>query len=181
MWSCHCQQLNPHPTTVSLRTNPHTLYNIHAVSAKLHVRYYFVVHKQLLCTVFRISVLPVPSGFCSAGAKQFDVTSSTAVSSDSLFAAGCGTSRVTFAARDGQRLNVSIVDFTRADPADNDGACVRYLSLEEEATGRYMVVCAGTERVQHVMLSYERQLKVYFRLSDAERQRFLLRIEGDDA
>ena len=136
---------------------------------------------SMLNNIFLNSVLPVARGDCRAGVKQFDVTTSTAVSSDSVFAAGCGTSSVTFAARDGQRLNVSIVDFTHADPADSDGACVRDLSLEEEATGRYMVVCAGTERVQHVMLSYERQLKVYFRLNDGERQRFLLRIEGDDA
>ena len=124
-------------------------------------------------------MLPVPSGFCRAGAKQFDITSSTAVSSDILFAAGCGTSRVTFAARDGQRLNVSIVDFTHADSADDVRACLNYMELRDVTTGDAALVCAGTERVRHVVTSSASKLQAALQLHNAKKQRFLLRIDGN--
>ena len=118
-------------------------------------------------------------GDCNSNGKRFDVTTSTSVSSDSLVAAGCSTSTVTFAARDGQRLNVSIVDFTHTKSRDDVRSCLNYLEFKDVGTGDVTLVCAESERIRHVLTSSSSQLQAAFQLHDATKQRFLLQFDGN--
>ena len=124
------------------------------------------------------SALTVTHSDCNRGDKLYDVTTSTSLASDQLLTSNCGTSSLRLSARRGQRLNVSIIDFTADDAHAASRSCVNYFQLRDDVTDDAMTVCAGVERNRHVLTSTGNELRVTFHLHDASKQKFLLQLEG---
>ena len=78
----------------------------------------------------------------------------------------------------GQRLNVSIIDF-KSDPTRDPLFCENYLQLLDVTSESIVQVCAGTERVRPVMTSSGSEVRATFSLHDAQNQRFLLQLQGE--
>ena len=115
---------------------------------------------------------------CNQRNTVYDITTSTSLVSDQLLTSNCGTSSLRLSARRGQRLNVSIIDFTADDAHAASRSCVNYFQLRDDVTDDAMTVCAGVERNRHVLTSTGNELRVTFHLHDASKQKFLLHLEG---
>ena len=115
---------------------------------------------------------------CLQSHFRLNVTTQLTLSSDQLSQSGCATTSVRLRAREGQRLNISIVDFTTIDEAQQGVACTNYLQLSEDNQPPH-TICASSPRIRHVMTSQLNEVVADFRLHDPPNQRFLLTFEGD--
>ena len=115
---------------------------------------------------------------CSQSGKVYNITTTTSLASDALLTSDCGTSSLSLSARPGQRLNVSIVDFTADESHAGSRSCVNYFEMRDDVTDDSMTVCAGVDRERHVLTSTGNQLRVTFHLHDANKQKFLLQLQG---
>ena len=122
----------------------------------------------------------ISRSLCLSDSPTFDVTSAVSVTSDQLVTASCATSSLTFAARRGQQLNISLVDFSSDLDRAGSSTCINYATVEDvHATpNNAITVCAQEERERHVMLSQGHEVKVKFHIYERDNQRFLLRLEG---
>ena len=124
------------------------------------------------------SALTIAPSDCNHGDKIYDVSTSTSLASDQLLTSNCGTSSLRLSALRGQRLNVSIIDFTADDAHAASRSCVNYFQLRDDVTDDAMTVCAGVERNRHVLTSTGNELRITFHLHDASKQKFLLQLQG---
>ena len=116
---------------------------------------------------------------CRSTASKIEVTSKLSISSETLTTANCGSSSLTFTARPGQQLNISITDFTFTNHQGNRQSCVNYLELLERDSETPKPVCAGQYgRNGHVMLTSGPEVKAVFHVQDPRNQRFIISLEG---
>ena len=133
---------------------------------------------EVKCDWFLFLELNIHRGTCSSNDPRFEIgTSVTSLPSDVIADSSCATSSLTLTARQGQRLNVTIVDY-KHDVTSDPRFCENYLQLVDVTSEATTQVCAGSERVRHIMTSTGSELRVAFQLHNARNQRFLLQVQG---
>ena len=86
---------------------------------------------------------------------------------------------MTFSARPGQQLNITITDFSHQNNPNNQRSYVNYLELTE-SSGKREPVCAGSYgRTGHVMVTSGHDVTATFHIQDPRNQRFILTFEGN--
>jgi len=77
----------------------------------------------------------------------------------------------------GQRINISLLDFTAEDRPRDQVTCTRqYGYVLEKWNKRNVSVCAGRERQTHLLVSHSNNLQIV--QTPNSEQSFLIRVEG---
>lgn len=80
----------------------------------------------------------------------------------------------------GQRINITLYDFATLQYNQESAICQVYSMVKERTRTRDVTVCAGGERVKHVMISDTNELEVHIvpHGSQTLKPYFLLKYEG---
>ena len=99
---------------------------------------------------------------------------------------GCGSASTPWIiqAEPGQRINVSLVDFTRFNVGVELGhrseihGCRRYAGIRERAVRTNLTVCAGDQRERHLYLSRSNSLEIAILKMSSEPYNFLIKYQS---
>jgi len=113
------------------------------------------------------------------------ISSSSSTSSDvnSVSSCGSGSHPWRLEAAAGQRINISLLDFTAtsmsaADRPRDRATCRQYGYVLEKLNKRNVSVCGAELRQSHVYISHSNNLQVVQAASDKLLRKFLLKVEG---
>ena len=124
--------------------------------------------------------------FISLSTSSSSSTSSDAVNSVSSSSCGSTSHPWRLEAAAGQRINISLLDFTAADDRSRaaghqrtaDLTCRQYGYVLDKSNKRNVSVCGGGVRQSHVYISHSNNVHIVQTQPSDREQNFLIKVEG---